>query len=400
MELTLGEVKPIIKYIIENNKKLQSEGKNPIALNLQGHAGVGKTAIIRQLAKELDANFIFLNLAELTDPSELCGWPIKEHYVCRDDECLWITGELIEAYTKAGYTITEETRMGYAIPAWLKGLDANKPTLCVLDDYTRATSAVLQACMQITYEQEYISWKLPENTTVILTTNPEEGYNVSSIDEAQASRFVTFNVKFDKNDWAKWAEESKLDGRAINFLLSYGDELMDRSKSKIAKVNARNYTMFANIIGGIDDWSKPDNLAQILQIASGCFLDDDDIVGGLFTTFIANKLDKLMDPDTMLNKDWDYVKGELAKEVYDGDNYRADIASVLTTRFCNFVNLYFNTKGSKTEVAVDRILKIIEHDKMLFSEDLIFSLIKTLHKNHPTRCNKLLLNPKVARKLI
>lgn len=107
-----------------------------------------------------------------------------------------------------------------------------------------------------------------------------------------------------------------------------------------------------------------------------------------------------MDPDTMLNKDWDYVKGELAKQVYDGTNYRADIAAVLTTRFCNFVNLYLDTKDSKTEVAVDRILKIIEHDKMLFSEDLIFSLIKTLQKNHPTRCNKLLLNPKVARKLI
>ena len=124
------------------------------------------------------------------------------------------------------------------------------------------------------------------------------------------------------------------------------------------------------------------------------------VIGNLFTTFIANKLDKLMDPDAMLNKDWDYVKGELAKQVYDGTNYRADIAAVLTTRFCNFVNLYFDTKGSKTEVAVDRILKIIEHDKMLFSEDLIFSLIKTLQKNHPTRCNKLLLNPKVARKLI
>lgn len=96
--------------------------------------------------------------------------------------------------------MTDETRMGYAIPAWLKGLDSNKPTLCVLDDYTRATPAVLQACMQITYEQEYISWKLPTNTTVILTTNPDEGYNTNSLDEAQASRFISFNVKFDKYD--------------------------------------------------------------------------------------------------------------------------------------------------------------------------------------------------------
>lgn len=168
----------------------------------------------------------------------------------------------------------------------------------------------------------------------------------------------------------------------------------------VQKVNPRSLVTFANTISGFKDWSDTNTLGLILNIAQGCFTSEENVIGNLFTTFIANKLDKLMDPVTMLNKDWDYVKGELAKQVYDGTNYRADIAAVLTTRFCNFVNLYFDTKGSKTEVAVDRILKIIEHDKMLFSEDLIFSLIKTLQKNHPTRCNKLLLNPKVARKLI
>lgn len=187
MELTLKEVKPIIKYIIENNKTLQEKELKPVAVNLCGHAGLGKSAIVEQIAKELDANYIFLSLAELTDPAELCGWPIKEHYVCKDEECTWITGELIDAYIKAGYHMTSETRMGYAIPTWLKGLDPNKSTICVLDDYTRANPAILQACMQITYEQKYISWELPKNTTIILTTNPEEGYNVNSIDEAQMS---------------------------------------------------------------------------------------------------------------------------------------------------------------------------------------------------------------------
>ena len=41
MELTLSEVKPIIKYIIENNKKLQEKGRVPVAINLQGEAGIG-----------------------------------------------------------------------------------------------------------------------------------------------------------------------------------------------------------------------------------------------------------------------------------------------------------------------------------------------------------------------
>lgn len=400
MELTLKEIKPIIKYIINNNKTLQEKGEYPVAINLCGHAGLGKTAIVRQIAKETDSNFIFLNLSQLTDPAELCGWPVKEHYVCKGDDCTWITGELIEAYTKAGYIMTDETRMGYAIPAWLKGLDVNKPTICVLDDYTRATPAILQACMQITYEQEYISWKLPTNTTIILTTNPEEGYNTSSIDEAQASRFISFDVKFDKDSWAEYAEEQEIDGRAINFLLCYADELMDRTVVKEAKINARNYTMFANTISGIKEWSNPKNLALILQIASGCFLDKDDVVGGLFTAFIANKLDKLLSPEDLIEKDWNYVKGVLERQLYDEDKYRADIASVITTRFINYSMVYLSKAGAKTDLITDRILKIVDSEKLLLSEDLIFSLVKTLNKKYPGKCNKLLLNPKLAKKLI
>lgn len=361
-----------------------------------------KTAIVRQIAKELDANFIFLSLSQLTDPAELCGWPVKEHYVCKDDECCWITGELIDAYTKAGYHMTDETRMGYAIPAWLKGLDENKLTICVLDDYTRATSTVLQAAMSITYEQEYISWKLPKNTTVILTTNPDDsgsGYSVSGLDEAQQTRFVSFDVVWDKDSWAEYAERQGVDGRAISFLLLNSSELMDRSKTKEAKINARSYMMFANLIAGIPDWSNPKSLAMIMQMASGCFLDPDDIVGGLFTQFIANKLDKLISPEELVTGKWETVKKTLEEQLYDGDNYRADIASVVTTRFVNY-SLHHFEKGGDSKTVITRILELVENDKILLTEDLLFSCIKTLNRQYPTRANVLLLNPKIAKKLI
>lgn len=402
MELTLGEVKSIINYIIKNNQILQSKGQFPITINLEGHAGLGKTSILEEIAHEINANFIKLNLAQITEPSDLIGWPLKEHYVCKPDgDCKWISSELIEAYTKAGWEITEDTRMGYAIPQWLKGLDESKPTMLLLDDASRATPQILQAVMEITARQEYISWRLPKNSTVVLSTNPDNGdYSVSSYDEAMATRFVTFKVKFDKNDWAKWAESQGIDNRAINFLLQYSNELMDRSTSRESKVNARNYTMFANIISGIKDWSEPEQLALILQIASGCFLDEDNIVGSLFTMFIANKLDQLIDPESMLLKDWSYVKGELTKHIYDGESYRADIASTLSLRFLNFCLLYLSKKGNKMEVVSDRILKFIENDKVLLTEDLLFNLIKTLNKTYPGRCNKLLLNPKIASKLL
>lgn len=401
MELTLGEIKPILKYIINNNKSLQERGEFPVSVQLTSLPGIGKTSLVEQIASEIGANYIKKNLSQMSDPGELCGWPIKEHYVCKNDECRWITAELIESYSKAGWEISEETRMSYAIPEWIKSIDPNKPTILNLDDINRSSTTVLAAVMELISRQEYFSWKLPPNSTVVLTANPEGGdFNVTEIDEAIKTRMLNFNIKFDKYDWAKYAEEKGYNNQAINFMLLYGDELIDRSKARQSKINARNYTMFINTISSIDDWSKPENLAFILQIASGCFLDEDDIVGGLFTTFIANKLDKLPSPEDLINKDWNDIKKTLESKLYDKDKYRADVASVITTRFINYSLLYLSQSGSKIDIIIDRILKIVNNEKLLLTEDLIFSLIKTLNKYYPGKCSKLLLNPKVAKKLI
>lgn len=252
---------------------------------------------------------------------------------------------------------------------------------------------------EIIYRQEYLSWKLPPNSHILLTSNPDNGdYVVTSIDEAASSRMVTFNIKFDSNVWARYAESINMDNRIINFMLLYHHELMNRKQGH-SKVNARNYTMFSNIIAGIPDWTTVDNQALILQIASGCFLDDDDIVGGLFTQFISNKLDRLIDPEELVLGKWESVKRKLQDQLYDDDNYRADIANVITTRFINFSSNWIE-KGNDIMVIVNRILEIIENDKMLLSEDLLFSLVKTLNINYPSKCSRLILNPKIARKLM
>ena len=401
MELTLTEIKPLIKYIIRNNSVLQQKGQFPVSVCLEGPSGIGKSSLLDQSASELNANYIKLSLSNIAEPSDLVGYPIKEHYVCKEDECKWIPAELLEAYAKSGWELTEETRMGYAIPAWLKQIDPSKPTILNLDDFTRSTPAIMQAVMEIINRQEYISWKLPLNSTVVLSSNPDDGsFSVASLDDAQKSRYATFTIKFNKEAWAKWAEENNIDGRAINFLLQYGDELMNRKDTKIAKVNARNYTMFANIISGIPDWSKPENLALILQIASGCFLDEDNITGGLFTTFIANKLDKLISPEDLVSKDWKYVKSQLENQLYDSEQYRSDIASIITTRFVNYSLFYFSKAGAKSDLIINRILDIVSNDKVLLTEDLLFSLIKTLNKKYPGRCTKLILDPRIVKKLI
>lgn len=70
MEFTLKEIKPILKYIIENNETLENKGQKKISIAIEGSAGQGKTAIIEQIAHEYNANFIKINLAQITEPGD------------------------------------------------------------------------------------------------------------------------------------------------------------------------------------------------------------------------------------------------------------------------------------------------------------------------------------------
>ena len=263
-----------------------------------------------------------------------------------------------------------------------------------------ANSLFQQAIMELICTGKYISWKLPKYTNILLTSNFDNGsYQVSSLDAAQMSRLVNFPIKFDIKVWSQWAEYAQLDNRAINFALSYSSEIFEQENNQT--INPRSYTTFCNAISGLEDWSKTKTLAMILNIAKGCFDDKDNVIGHLFTMFIANKLDKLISPERLLTGKWEEVSEEIKNCVYDGaGNYRPDIASVLSTRLLNYTSYYFDQKGSKSDPVQKRLLEIIDSPEMLFSEDLIYNVIKQLATNYPSRMNKVIIHPKIRKKLL
>lgn len=330
----------------------------------------------------------------------LIGFPIKEYYVCNDEgECEWVSSDLLAYYLQNGYKVQNMTRMAYAPPTWMPKEENERGCILLLDDYSRALPMFLQATMELIDRGEYISWKLPKNCTIVLTSNPDNGdYNVSTMDNAQKTRYINFEIDFDIDVWARWAEQEKLDSRAINFALLY-PEIFEK-ENDVQKVNPRSYVTFCNAISGLSDWSSTENLAMILNIAKGCFTSKENVVGNLFTIFVNNKLDKLIPPKDILFEPWDTVKAKIKSCVYDGTNYRPDIASVLATRLLNYSVLYFETKGAKTEVVQNRLLDFINSDEMLLTEDLLFNIIKTITTKFSSRANKLLMNPKIRVKLM
>lgn len=404
-EMTISEFTGTFNYLLDNNKQLQEAGQTPIAIGLEGEAGIGKTMLVEEVAKKRGMTFCKLNLSQLEEVGDLCGFPMKEvmlQWKSKDGETKtkWWPESLLDRVPQ-NVQVTNNTRTGYAAPAWLPREFNPNGCILLLDDYTRANSLFMQATMELIDKGTYISWSLPKYTTVVLTSNPDSGeFQVSSLDPAQKTRFVNYNIKLNVNDWASWAEFNGVDSRCINFELLYGEEIFKKHNG-VQTINPRSYTTFCKAISGIKNWDEDNSLALILNISKGCFLNDkDNVVGSLFTNFIAQKLDKLVSPQDMLMQKWETVEPKIHDCVHDGERFKTEIASILAIRLLNYMLYYFSQKGVKESVVQDRILDFINNPRKLFSDDLLFHIIKTVIGKYPAKTTKLLIDSRIRSKVI
>lgn len=299
-----------------------------------------------------------------------------------DTQCLWVDENAVEEYIKRGYEFTGQKRMSYCPPEWIA--DKQGGGFLILDDWNRADIRFIQAVMELVDRQEYISWKLPKDWHILLTANPDNGdYLVQSIDTAQRTRFVSVNLKFDKDVWARWAEEQRIDGRCINFLLMH-HELVN------ARVNPRSITTFFNCISSIQDFTN--TLPLIQMIGEGSVGPE---FTTMFTSFIHNKLDKLITPKEMLLKDNDAtVLNEIRECVGTGNAYRADIASVLTTRLINFT-VNYSQENPITQDITNRLIALATED--VFTDDLKYVLVKKILNGNKQKFQKMMTNAEVMK---
>jgi len=210
-----SELKEFLGHIINNNRYLQENGKGPVSVEVIGESGIGKTSSIVQLADELGLNFVKLNLAQIEEIGDLVGFPIRQFEMTDGTNTSYVDEHLVEDYRKENYKATGKNRMSYCAPEWIA--NKNNGGILLLDDWNRADSRFIQAVMELIDRQTYISWTLPKDWHIILTANPDNGdYLVNSIDNAQKTRFISVNLKFDMDCWAKWAEQNDVDGRCIN----------------------------------------------------------------------------------------------------------------------------------------------------------------------------------------
>lgn len=160
-----------------------------------GHRGVGKTAGIIQVCREIGRDYIPLRLGQM-EVGDLVGIPYRQDQV-----------------------------MHWSRPSWWPEADA-APTIVHCDELNRAQQEdTLQAIFQFVepptegQQRALHTHKLATQHRVVVAINPPDGsYQVTSLDRALLDRMVVVQVETDAECWARHAHKEEYDTDVRQFI--------------------------------------------------------------------------------------------------------------------------------------------------------------------------------------
>lgn len=331
-----GEVVAFLSHMLAINLRQAAKGKRKTPICIWGKHGIGKTEIVQALAKELDYQLAYIAPAQFEEMGDLLGMPS---------------------------IVNEETV--FRAPAWVPKEEG--PGILLIDDVNRADDRILRGIMQLLQNHELVSWKLPAKWQIILTANPDGGdYSVTPMDDAMLTRMLHITLIFDLKEWARWAEQSGIDPRGIDFVLTHPNVLHgDRT-------TARTLVQFFDSIQELADLQKEISLVKLL--ADSCL---DDITARAFITFVNQGLGHLPQPkDILATSNFQAEVEPLIAAVVKQTTLRVDILASICTRLINYLSLQ---DAPLEERAIENIRHFIQLPylpadlRLSFTQDLVRS---------------------------
>lgn len=193
-----------------------------------GHAGIGKTSVVKQYAKEKGYHFFPFYLGAMSDIGDVLG---------------------LADFVRDSSGTAVATK--FAMPEWLKGCidycNANPDSgaIIFLDEFNRARRDILNGMFSLALDKTFHTIRLPKNCHVIAAGNPPtDEYFVTDVNEtALMARFVHVKLEPTFDEWLQYAEKIDMDSTLIGFLKNQ-PELLEQSKTDFelpVKVDRRAY---------------------------------------------------------------------------------------------------------------------------------------------------------------
>lgn len=166
--------------------------------NLLGSPGVGKSDLIRKIAKDFNLKVIDFRAAQ-SDPTDFLGMPVVTT----------INGAKRLSYAPPiTFPLEEDT-----IPEGYKGW------LVFFDELNTAANAVQAAAYKVLLDRQVGDHNLHKKVAMVCAGNLATDKAITNrLSTAMQSRLITLETKVNHKDWIEWAIENKINFQIISYL--------------------------------------------------------------------------------------------------------------------------------------------------------------------------------------
>lgn len=302
-----------------------------------GESGMGKSALVKQTAKELGVECIDLRLAT-QEPGDLVGIPRAQ-----GDRTVWLK------------------------PHWWPQ-DGTRGIL-FLDELNRAPVEVRQAIFQLLTEWRMHEHVLPKGWSIVIAMNPDgkSGYQVEMLDPAMLNRLLQVTADLSVDDWLAWAHKEKLHQAVIGFISSQ-KSLLHKVKEQGAFPSPRT-------------WEYVSNLLEFANVEETCLTE---VIAGLvgseaaasFTGWIKKNYERPVSAEEILG-DYPKVAERVRTQSRSQNNVTAtDLAALLTARHQGSKKLHKDERSAVRKFIFD--LGGEEEKGKMKHDDVVVAFLKKL----------------------
>tara|TARA_B100000945_G_scaffold286898_1_gene258118 strand:+ start:140 stop:1219 length:1080 start_codon:yes stop_codon:yes gene_type:complete len=263
---------------IKTFKEISSNLPPHIAILIRAQTGIGKSAIVSQIAEDEGLPLIDVRGSTMSEGD--LGYPD------------------IDGMKQKGI-------MTFCMPSWFVRA-CNEPVVLFLDEFNRGLPAVQQSFFQIVLDRQLGNdengnpYNIHPETRIFAAINHGNEYDVNEMDPALLRRFWAIDLKPTKSDWISWAKSKNVDNLIIEFLKTRSAHLyVNLEKIKPGNVfpTPASWARFDEVLkfNGVNLFEAKDNF-DIFNTAIG-FIGQEAAVE--FTDFVK-KYEIVVTPEELL----------------------------------------------------------------------------------------------------
>lgn len=227
---------PVISPMVAKQcvREMLNAGPAAVPPFLWGPPGVGKSAIVREVAEEEGVGFIDLRLVQL-DQVDLRGLPY-----------------LIDDPVNVGLRM-----MHFAAPG---GLPREGRGILFLDEFPQATSLVQNAASELVLDRRCGEYKLPDGWIVVAAGNRRQDRAATQeLPSHLKNRFTHLEIDAKFSDWEIWAVTPNatkcgpVEPRLVEFLKGNQSRLNNFNPDTVASPTSRTWEFVSRILHTVKD---------------------------------------------------------------------------------------------------------------------------------------------------